>query len=338
MKYSILILLFTLSCEIIRCQTGGNNTYQFLNIPSNARIAGLGNKNVSLKADDVNLFLSNPALADSVTDKSISFNHLSLLGNINLSSIAYLHDFKKLGPLMFGVQYLAYGEFEGFDPAGQPMDNFNANEYAVTIGKFHSLGPFTMGVNIKLLSSNIETYSSTALAVDIGGTFSPISNFSLGLAVKNLGVVLSAFTPNDSPRLPFDVQIGTTFKPQYMPFRFSLTASNLGRNNLIGINPDLSNIENSEINTFDKVFGHLNLGIEVLISEHVQLRTGYNHLLRRELRLEETSGGAGFSFGFMFKIKRFEFAYSRAIYSVAGGSNHFTISTNLNRMLNKKLI
>jgi len=54
------------------------------------------------------------------------------------------------------------------------------------------------------------------------------------------------------------------------------------------------------------------------------------------LRMEETSGGAGFSTGLMFRIKAFELAYSRTFFHAAGGSNTFTMASDLGSFIKKK--
>jgi len=59
-------------------------------------------------------------------------------------------------------------------------------------------------------------------------------------------------------------------------------------------------------------------------------------LIRQELRLQETSGGAGFSYGLLVKIKAFEMAYSRALYHVAGGTNYITLTSDLSKFIIKK--
>jgi len=84
------------------------------------------------------------------------------------------------------------------------------------------------------------------------------------------------------------------------------------------------------------VFRRLIFGTELLLSDNFQLRFGYNHLLRKELKQEATSGGAGFSFGLMLKVKRFEFSYARALYHSAGGSNTIQLTTNLSGIVKKK--
>ena len=85
----------------------------------------------------------------------------------------------------------------------------------------------------------------------------------------------------------------------------------------------------------EEVFRRMVFGTELLISPNFQLRLGYNHLLRQELKLENAGGGAGLSFGFMFKVKRFEFAYSRALYHVAGGSNTFQLMINTSELIKR---
>ena len=44
----------------------------------------------------------------------------------------------------------------------------------------------------------------------------------------------------------------------------------------------------------------------------------------------------GFSWGFGIKISKFHFSYGRATYHLAGGSNHFSLSTNLSDFYHKK--
>src|SRR5690606_18191158 len=185
-----------------------------------------------------------------------------------------------------------------------------------------TIGIFTLGANIKFAQSSIDAYAASAVLLDLGGIYAhPEKEFTVGMVIKNFGLVLQDYTQGSSSNLPFDVQIGTTFKPQYMPFRFSVTAYKLTRGDIAYFDSGLQG--NKEAPGFvDKVFRHITLGTEILLSPNFNLRVGYNHLVRKELRLEETSGGAGFSAGFMFRIKAFEFAYARRFYHVAGGSNN----------------
>ena len=122
-----------------------------------------------------------------------------------------------------------------------------------------------------------------------------------------------------------------------MPFRLSLAGYNLGLVNEKLFDPTgTGEGELTEVNGVDRVMRHLALGTEILVHNNFNLRFGYNHLVRKELRLAETSGGAGFSFGFLLRIKSFELAYTRSIYHTGGGYDYFTLVSDLNSFIKKR--
>jgi hypothetical protein len=151
-----------------------------------------------------------------------------------------------------------------------------------------------------------------------------------------LGILLSDYSETSVGSLPLDVQVGVTFKPEFMPFRFTFTAYNLNRENTAYFDKNITDEDDSP-GQVDKIFRHINVGTEVVLSKNFNIRLGYNHLLRKELRLRETSGGAGFNFGFMVRVNAFELAYTNATYHTNGGRSFITITTNLNRVLKKKI-
>ena len=75
---------------------------------------------------------------------------------------------------------------------------------------------------------------------------------------------------------------------------------------------------------------HLVLGIELLPSPNFTIRAGYNYQLRQELRLDEKMSTVGFSWGFGFRISRFQLNYGSVRYHLAGASNLISIAINLN--------
>ncbi|MDH3709600.1 MAG: type IX secretion system protein PorQ [Cyclobacteriaceae bacterium] len=321
-----------------RAQFGGQKSFQFLNLPANARTAGLGAVNVSSGQGDVQMYLNNPALLDSTLDHHVALTYQSLVADINYGSFSYVRDLGDPGIWGWSVQFLDYGEFQGFDPSGAPTGTFTGSELAFTMGYARPLGPITMGANFKLLFSGIAGFNASLVALDIGGAYKhPQSDLTVGLTFKNIGFVLSDFTETSDSEMPFDVQIGITFKPQYMPFRFTLTGYNLSF-----LNEDLFDPTGTgegtpqELSSLDRIFRHIAIGTEILIHKNFNVRAGYNHLIRQELRLAETSGGAGFSFGFLLKIKRFELAYSRGIYHTGGGYDYFTLASDLNSFIKRK--
>ena len=320
-------------------QVGGQRSYEFLNIPYTPRTVGLGGLNVSTPGEDVNLAISNPALATDTLSGLVSFNYLSYFADANSIATVYQHDFGKWGSWFIGVNHLDYGTFDGFDPTGAPTGEFDARETYITVGRSHRVANFSMGGSLKFIHSSIAGFNSSALAVDIGGVFiHPSKQLSAGLVFKNIGFVISDYSGADRSQLPFDIQAGVTFKPRYMPFRFTFTGYNLYREDIGYFDPVNAPPGEDEPGTLDKVLRRFTVGTELILSKNVNVRAGYNHLVRQELKLEDTAQGAGFSFGLMFRIKAFEFAYSRGGYHAAGGSNNFSLTANTNMFLKRRTL
>ncbi len=81
---------------------------------------------------------------------------------------------------------------------------------------------------------------------------------------------------------------------------------------------------------------HFTASAALVLGKGLNLRVGYNHLQRRELRLDNTSGSAGLSFGVMLKISTFQIDYTHATLQAAGSSEYFTIARSLDSLFKKK--
>jgi hypothetical protein len=317
-------------------QIGGRSSFEFLNIPVDTRLSALGGINVSLSDWDVNGFFTNPASLNDEMNGQLSFRHAFYYGGVHLNDLAHAHSIKNTGTWGFGVKHINYGTIDGYDPAGNPIGEIKSGEVALHTGNAQQVGDFRIGANFKLVFSNIAGYHATAVLFDIGGMYiHPVADFKVGMSIRNFGFVISDYESASNSSIPFDLQIGTSYKPKHMPVRFSVTAYNLNKGDLLYYDR-YGNIQDDEPTTFEKVFSHFNFGAEILVSKNVHLRGGYNYLIRRQLRIEEKPGGAGFSFGLMIKVKQFEFSYSRAIYHVAGGINYAGLSVNMGSFYSKK--
>lgn len=320
--------LFTLLALVSFWAEAQFGQFQALSLPSGARTAALGGYQVSLADGDVVQFIQNPAVLDSVSSGAISLNYQPYLADVNAFSGAYAADFSKVGKLAIGLTYLSYGSFVERDASGNELGTFQGGDFVLAIGKSHTAGSFSFGVNLKLLQSGISGYNATAMAFDLGGIYRSAANpFTVGLVFKNFGVVLSDYTATQT-QLPFDVQIGISTKPEHMPFRFTVTAYNLIESDLL-LPADSEASQAKAIKLFDEAFSRITIGTELILGKNVNLLFGYNHLRRNELRLESTAGGAGLSYGLMIGIKKFTIRYTHATYNPAGGANFFAVETNL---------
>lgn len=307
-------------------QIGGQRNFQSLNLTSNPRAAALGGTTISLADGDISQFFENPATLDSVNSKNIFFQINPYFADVFVYSGAYSFNVSTLGTFAAGLNYVNYGSFEMTDEAGNFLGTFQAQDYTVQVGKAHNVGLFTLGANLKISHSSIESFGSTALLMDVGGTFRVNKNWTVAMVFKNIGARISKSSDFSSDKIPFDVKLGTTFKPEYMPLRFTVTTTNLVNENAVLEEED----GGRSTRTLDKVWKRINLGAEVLLNENFQILVGYSHKRKQELRLTDSGNGAGFSYGMMIKVKRIELRFSRATYHAAGGSSFISLRTDLN--------
>jgi hypothetical protein len=315
----------------VYAQPSANSSFDFLNVPNHARLVGLGGINVSLSDRDVNFFMSNPALNSDSLDAFASASYQAYVAKISHVSAVYQHPFSKLGSITFGIQHIDYGSIQGYDINGMETGEFSSGESALYISKSHGIGNFRMGATVKGAFSNLAGFRATAFVADIGGLFvHPKQDLTVGLVIKNLGTVIADYRSGNS-NVPFDVQVGATFKPEHMPVRFSLTGYNLTRN----VSYFSSNMDEERPGVIKKILHHVNFGSEILIHRNVNILFGYNYLIHETLKLSTAGGGAGLSFGFSAAIKAFEFTATRNGYVAGTGGYAFTVTSNINKILKR---
>ncbi len=333
MMNKLFICLLCIIPATVFAQLGGKKSFEFLNVPNNARLAALGGVNVSLADRDVNFATSNPVLLSDTLSGFASASYQFYVADVGQTLVSYAHQFKNIGSLAFGAQHLSYGKIKGYDATGVELGDYKSSETALFISKSHQVSNFRMGATIKMAFSSLAGYRASAIMMDVGGLFiHPHHYFTVGLTIKNMGIVLSEYTSTSGSQLPFDVRLGITIKPEHMPLRFSLTAYNLANAYGSYYNPDNSIDEPGTVN---KILRHVNLGVEVLAHRNVNLMIGYNYLVHQELKLENTGGIAGISFGFSARVRSVEFLFSRSAYVVGQAGYAFTISKNIEDILSR---
>jgi hypothetical protein len=338
LRLAYIVLLFS-TPFLTNAQIGGNNSFTFLNIPSNPVTSALGGINISKTQKDPNNFIQNPALLDSSENNLLAVNYVPYFSGIKYSSVAYVRQIKKQ-TFGLGIQHIGYGEFQQTDAAGNILGKFLANDISLIVSHARKQGNITFGGNLKFVNSVIESYSASALLLDFGGVFKhPKQDLSYAIIVKNIGIRFKNFTPFDNTDLPLDVQMGISFKPRYMPVRFSITAHHLYKYDITYLDKsivkkDLSgNIIENKVNPVDNLGRHFILGTELLLSKNFNILLGYNHLRNRELSQQNIGGFSGFAVGFLFKTKLLNFSYSYSGYNSAGNLNSFGLVCDLGKII-----
>lgn len=306
-------------------------TFTFLDHPTHTHVAGLGGVNQTATGDPL-MFVSNPALMDSAHHGLASFHFLNYPGGINIASLGYSFQGPANGTWAAGLQYFNYGEFEGYDDTGFSEGKFQANEFALSLGYSQRRGVFQYGGTLKVLGSLLESYSAYAAVMDFGVSFDhPEEELKITFAAKNLGFPISSYVQGQHLKLPVDVRVGVSYKPEHMPVRFHVAARNLRGEEADFFISDQGQIQEDN-STGEKVFRRLVWGAEILAHENFHLRMGYNHLLRKEFAVPSGNGLCGFSGGFRFRVKKFELSYSRMFYQIASGTNLVGVVTNINQL------
>lgn len=316
-------------------QTGGDNTYEFLNLSHSAFASATGGMTVSQGRSDLSLPYFNPALLDGTMDNAVSLSFSTWFAGIRYGYAAYARETEKAGTFAGGVSFISHGSFTEADAAGNITGNFTAGEYAFNIiWSWQIDSAFTAGINLKPVLSHLERYFSAGLCVDIGASYhNEQLLLDAGLVIRNAGFQLKSYTGDGGEPLPFEIIAGATKRLAHAPFRFSLTVRHLEK-------PDMTHDYDTEDDRRAGGFGedvlrHLIFGVELLPSESFWIGAGFNYQRRAEMRLEQRAGTAGLTAGFGIRTRTFELAYGRDAFHPAGGSNHLTVTLKTDMMFKR---
>ncbi|MCM1035397.1 MAG: type IX secretion system protein PorQ [Paludibacter sp.] len=327
----------------------GSSVYSFLGLPMSARLNALGGSNVSMRDGEISYALCNPALLNSETDKVLQLNYAYHLQGINIGSALYGQNYKD-NYFGVGIHYLDYGKFVYADEYGNLTGGtFSARDVSINLMYARQLGPyFSVGATLKPIYSHYESYSSFALAADVGGHFqTKDSTFQLGLSLQNIGWQLKGFYTEESKQhrepLPLNLQLGMNYRFKHAPIRLSMTLHNLQRWDLgsqLTNQRTESSLTGGEVQSdvsvkwYDMLFRHTIFAIDIVPkSDRFYLTFSYNHRRRMELHISDQRSFAGFAIGGGVRIKKIRAGFAFSQYVKGGYVYQFTLSTDINDFL-----
>lgn len=305
MKKCVFTLFLGLFSTILQAQDS-QTEYNFLRLPISAHAAALGGDNITIIEDDPSLMFSNPALAASVSDMTVGLSYMNYMKGANYMGVSFTKAMSDKATLAGGIQYMNYGKMKEVDENNVQLGEFNASEIAVeAIFSYELAKNLVGGITGKFITSYIGSYNSIAVGVDLGlNWYDPEREWSVSAVAKNLGGQVKAYDDNFG-NMPFDLQLGVSKTFAALPVRVSATLVDLTHFNYQFIN-------------------HLNLGAEVLLSESLWIGGGYNFRRANDMKIgvgdDESSHGAGFSFGGGINLERFKLNLSYGKYHAASSS------------------
>jgi hypothetical protein len=343
MKLIRVFLILLLCSNSLTAQTGGDNTYEFLNLTSSARVAALGNVLVNALDDDINLAQQLPSLNHAGMNGQFSANFTNYYAGVSFGSLVYGFSHSKFENISVGLQYLNYGDFIRTDAFGNSLGKFSAGEYAVYASTaIHHDSKYHVGAAVKGVYSSFEAYNSFGFLTDISASYQRNEGrFMTSLLMKNLGFQIKTYALEREP-MPFEMVLGMSTRLEHAPFRWSITWSHLEKWDLSYANPQDQEIDpftNELITTKysirDRIFSHLHIGGELLFSKNFNVRIGYNFRRRQELALDLYKHNVGLSWGLTMKVSKFHFDYARVAYHAVGPMHTFSLTSKLSNFKRK---
>lgn len=336
-KRYLLSIIFVFLIFATRAQIGGEFTYQFLELTNSARIAALGGNQIAISdSTDLNLPYHNPAALHKSMENRVLVNYVNYLGDINYGYASFSQSFDSIGNFAVGIHYINYGKFDEATEFGELTGStFKAAEYAFHLIYSNNYKRLNYGAALKPVLSSFESYQSFGLAADLGVSFASKGKFTnVSLVARNMGGQITTYYDNgEREKIPFNLQAGLSQRLRHAPILLSMNMQYLNRWDLSKNEPEES--ESTDFYVQEEALGkqimrHIIFGVEILPSENFIVRAGYNYQRRQELKFNDRASMVGFSAGFGLKIKRFRLDYAISQYHLAGSSNLFSLSINLN--------
>lgn len=260
----------------------GTVGWQFLKIPTNARMAAMGDVRSSLGYGTANAAFGNPASAADVTNLDVVFNRMEWVADISFNAISVVKSFNNYG--VFGVHliYVNYGDMVrtenalltdqtgaeiGILPVYENLGTFGAHDMAIGL-------LYTRRITDKLQLGGVFRYLEEQLDDARTGnwSFNIGTLYYTGFKSLRIAMIGSNFGP-DAEFVNYDDRIQRTPSRVRMPMNFT-----------IGMGMDV--IERNDKNPHRVIVAgeyvipndgddKLNLGAEYNYNNLFSLRAGY---------------------------------------------------------------
>lgn len=339
MRFTLFLFSFLIVSQF-SAQIGGTTTFALLDLAYNARASSLGTNFITVKDQDVNLGLGNPSLYNKKMHNTMGVNQALLPGGINYGMFTYARNFDSIGTVAGHIRYIEYGKMDRTNVDGTTTGTFIPSEYIIGAGIGRQWNPqISVGANLNLIYSQLETYNAFGLSIDLAGTYTlDKANLLVTAMVKNAGFQFKGYTNDSRAPLSANFQLGISHRLKHAPIRFSLLAHHLNKWDLTYVDPNLTvtidpltgdTIPVTYAKFGEKLANHFTYQVELLLSKNIHLRAAFDYHRRQELKVAERAGMAGLSFGVGLYFKRITIDYGFSVYSKAGVSNMLSLTTNL---------
>ncbi len=287
----IVVMILAVAVEAKTNENAGTCVGQFLKIGVGARPCGMGEA-FSAVADDVNAIYWNPAGLMQIRGKEGTFMHSEWLYDLKYEFLAYCQPTQK-GVNAFSITYLRMGDMEGRDKDENPLGDFGAYDYALSMAyAIPANNNLYTGITGKIIHQKIEKESAKAIALDIGILYLEPAKQGLKLAavLQNLGTKLKFVQEDES--LPLTYKFGAAYNK-----------------NKLTLAGDLTKPQDND--------ARANIGVEYLHTQNLAFRLGYN---------SQNDLDKGWTLGAGFKSNSIQFDYGFIPYGELDNAHRFSLT------------
>lgn len=290
MSSSASLLILLVAAVPARAERPGTSASDFLKIGVGARQAAMGEAAVGL-ADDASAAYWNPGGLGQLAQQELHFLHAQWFDGIKYEYAAYAHPLRSRGTVAGYLALLDYGRIDAYDEGGAATGRVTASDWLAGAAYGSPLWKdrFRAGGGIKLVREKLDTHSSQAFSLDVGGTAllwaRPTYTVQLGASGRNL-VGQQKFISESAP-LPRIFSAGLGVKALQESLSVGLDA-------VAPRDEDL----------------YVSFGTEYWLHPAVAMRVGY--------RSGRQEAGSGISAGVGFKLGRLHFDYAFSDFGALG--------------------
>ncbi len=300
------------------------SVFHFLSLPYSAHTTALGGKNISLIEDDISLSIQNPALLSSVSDKTVGLCFMTYMQGAKNAGAGYAQIHGERGTWGVNFQMAGYGKMNETLETGEIIGNMKAQDMCLSGLYSYELGTrWVGGAAGKIIYSHYGSYSSCALAVDLGlNYFLEEKDFSLSAVARNIGGQVKAFEDHHE-KLPFNLEVGFTKGLGHAPVSISLTMTDLNR-----WSKKYFYSAGKEVSSGRVFTNHFILGVDVKPVKLMYVSAGFNFRRAYEMKAAGSSHASGLSFGAGLNLKKLKLGVAYAKYHV--GAPTFAVNMSYN--------
>ncbi|HKZ22146.1 MAG TPA: PorV/PorQ family protein [candidate division Zixibacteria bacterium] len=284
----------------------GTTSYTFLRVGPLARVQAMGGAYTGLADDEGSLFY-NPSGLAKIKDKTYLLSYSNYITDVQSGFVGLIYPLKNNRSIGVSFNYLNWGDIVETDSFNNTLGTFAPTDIAFSISGATVVNPsFDAGATVKIIFEKLSDYSTSALAVDLGGIYTAADGRTrFGVTVLNFGKQMKA-AGSRKESLPTVYKIGFSHHLKELPL---VVAGDLNK---------------PRDNNF-----YINLGGEFVHFKNLLLRMGWSSNSGDIKDVSESGSLAGFGFGLGFLLNKFKLDYSYSSFADLGSVHRFTIAGSI---------